>query len=203
MKILDTNRRWALVALGAILLVARDDHALRIEVGYGLEGAVPDAVAKRIIDEIIVPRFKEDDFAGGIEAGLRRLTGVIEGEPLPPPPRPAGPVMPAAERNLPGVLIGTFILSSVLRRLLGRLVAAVAGGALLGAGFWLATGNPILGLGAGGVAFLLILVGGRGGHSGGRGGWHSSSGGGGFSSSGGGFSGGGGHFGGGGASGRW
>lgn len=68
---------------GAILLVAKNDRKLRIEVGYGLEGALPDVTAKRIIDEIITPKFKTGDFDGGIEAGVDRMIGVIDGEPLP------------------------------------------------------------------------------------------------------------------------
>ena len=72
---------------GAILLVAKNDRKLRIEVGYGLEGALTDVTARRIIDEIITPRFRSGDFAGGISAGVDRIIGVIDGEPLPPPPR--------------------------------------------------------------------------------------------------------------------
>src|SRR5207344_3150798 len=70
---------------GALLLVAKDDRALRIEVGYGLEGALPDAIAKRIVEDIIVPRFKSGDFYGGIDAGVEGMIKVVDGEPLPPP----------------------------------------------------------------------------------------------------------------------
>src|SRR3989338_635957 len=70
---------------GALLLVAKDDRAMRIEVGYGLEGVIPDAVAKRVISEIITPYFKQGDFYGGIQAGVTRLVRLVEGEPLPPP----------------------------------------------------------------------------------------------------------------------
>src|SRR6476469_9747905 len=70
---------------GALLVVAKNDHRLRIEVGYGLEGALTDVTARRIIDEVIVPRFKTGDFAGGIDNGLSRMIGVIDGERLPPP----------------------------------------------------------------------------------------------------------------------
>ena len=72
---------------GAILVVAKDDRRLRIEVGYGLEGALPDVTTKRIIDEIITPKFRSGDFAGGISAGVDRIIGVIDGEPLPAPPQ--------------------------------------------------------------------------------------------------------------------
>ncbi|MGH6820875.1 MAG: TPM domain-containing protein, partial [Methylocella sp.] len=70
---------------GALLLIAKNDRSLRIEVGYGLEGALNDATAKRIVSDIIVPRFKAGDFYGGIEAGIQSMIKVIEGEPLPPP----------------------------------------------------------------------------------------------------------------------
>ncbi len=73
---------------GAILIVAKEDRKLRIEVGYGLEGVIPDAVAKRVIAETITPYFKTGDFAGGIDAGVTQLTELINGEPLPPPEQP-------------------------------------------------------------------------------------------------------------------
>ena len=68
---------------GALLLVAKDDRALRIEVGYGLEGALNDAVAHRIIDEIIVPEFKAGDYYRGIDAGVDAMMRIVSGEPLP------------------------------------------------------------------------------------------------------------------------
>ena len=55
---------------GVVFLVARDEHALRLEVGYGLEGKLPDITGKRILDELVVPRFRQGDFAGGVEAGI-------------------------------------------------------------------------------------------------------------------------------------
>jgi uncharacterized protein len=70
---------------GAILVIAKTDRALRIEVGYGLEGALNDAISKRIISEIITPRFKQDDFYGGISAGVEQIIRVVDGEPLPQP----------------------------------------------------------------------------------------------------------------------
>ncbi len=70
---------------GALLLVAKDDRKLRIEVGYGLEGALNDATAKRIISETIGPRFKQGDYYGGIDAGITQLIGLVDGEPLPEP----------------------------------------------------------------------------------------------------------------------
>jgi uncharacterized protein len=68
---------------GIILLVAKNDRELRIEVGYGLEGAIPDIYAKRIIENIIVPNFRQGDFYNGIEEGVGAIMGLIEGEELP------------------------------------------------------------------------------------------------------------------------
>src|ERR1700731_2261147 len=70
---------------GALLVVAKNDHKLRIEVGYGLEGSLTDVTSRRIIDEVITPRFRSGDFAGGISAGVARIIGVIDGETLPAP----------------------------------------------------------------------------------------------------------------------
>jgi uncharacterized protein len=193
---------------GALLLVAKDDRALRIEVGYGLEGVIPDAVANRIIDEIIVPFFKQGDFYGGIQAGVGRLIRLVDGEPLPPPQ--------ARDRSwsgiadlLPVAFIAVMIGGGFLGSLLGRLIGAAVSGGIVGIVFWVTIGSLLGALTAGVVVFLFTLaIGGNGGR-GGRGdfgGWsggYSSGSGSGWSSGGGGFSGGGGGFGGGGASGRW
>jgi uncharacterized protein len=193
---------------GALLLVAKDDRALRIEVGYGLEGVIPDAVANRVIDEIIVPFFKQGDFYGGIQAGVSRLTRLVDGEPLPPPQ--------ARDRSwsgiadlLPVAFIAVMIGGGFLGSLLGRLIGAAVSGGIVGVVFWITIGSVLGALAAGVVVFLFTLAIGGSGGRGGRGdfgGWsggYSSGSGGGWSSGGGGFSGGGGGFGGGGASGRW
>jgi uncharacterized protein len=183
---------------GVLLVVAKDDRALRIEVGYGLEGAIPDAIAKRVIEEVILPRLREGDFHGGLQAGVERILGLIEGESLPPPPAaatgdPVGGMAP--------LLLITLIVGQFLRTLLGPLLAGLlVGGALFGL-VWTVSGalGMALLLGIGG--FMLTLTGMIG-----AGGWASGGGrrGGGFGGlGGGGFRGGGGGFGGGGASGRW
>src|ERR1039457_3277652 len=78
---------------GAILLVAKNDRTLRIEVGYGLEGALNDATSKRIISEIITPRFKQGDFYGGIGAGVDQMIRAVDGEPFAAPnAKPAGSI---------------------------------------------------------------------------------------------------------------
>lgn len=184
---------------GVLLLVAMKDRALRFEVGYGLEGALPDAVAKRIIEEYIVPRFKQGDFHGGIDAGVTRIMSVIEGEPLPPPAR-------ASQARSRGsgleelLVIGfmlVFVVGGIIRAMFGRAVGSGVIGAIGGVAGWLMIGSLLAAVGVGIAAAFLSLMGGMAGLGGrGRGGWYS----GGWGSGG---WGGGGGFGGGGASGRW
>jgi uncharacterized protein len=189
---------------GVLLIIAKDDRKLRIEVGRGLEGAIPDAIAKRIVSDVIAPRFREGDFYGGITAGTDRILRTIEGEPLPPP-------RPQAQSGRDGDWFQLLVIGFVIVMVAGGLLRAIFGRFLgsgiigLGAGF---LGFALIGTLAafiiGVVAFFLSLAGGalpgRGsGWSAGRG-WGS---GGGFGSGGGGFSGGGGGFSGGGASGSW
>jgi uncharacterized protein len=201
---------------GAILLVALDDRKLRIEVGRGLEGPLPDAIANRIIDEDIVPQFRRGDVYGGIETGVDRILRVVEGEPLPEPElAPPAQGVPGLFTLLPFLLIFSLVGGSIFRRMFGRVGGALATGGLVGFLTWLMIGILGMALGAGVLAFLFSLGGGSGG--GGGSGWYSRrhgrgwghpggfggggwSGGGGF---GGGWSGGGGGFGGGGASGGW
>ena len=194
---------------GALLLVAKQDRALRIEVGRGLEGALTDLVANRIIDETITPRFREGDFAGGITAGVDRMIAVVDGEPLPEPEKHwDGP------QGLGGMLPMLFFIvifaSTILRAIFGRALGSVATGGVAGGIAWLVTQALGLAVGVGLVGLVLSLVvgfgnGGRWSSRPGHGGWTAGGwGGGGFGSrGGGGFGGGGGSFGGGGASGRW
>jgi uncharacterized protein len=208
---------------GALLVVAKDDHKLRIEVGYGLEGALPDVTARRIIDEIIVPRFKTGDFAGGISAGVDRIIRVIDGEPLPvPKPEVSHSVDSDVFFNLVFSPFGFFaylIIAGIFRGLLGRLLGSGVTAGVIGGVTWFLLGSiaaaGILGV----IAFFLTMLGdsilaasqqasrnagrGRGGWSGGYSGGSSWSGGSSSGSSDSGFSGGGGSFGGGGASGSW
>jgi uncharacterized protein len=192
---------------GAVFVVAKDDRAVRIEVGYGLEGALNDATAKRIVSDIVVPRFREGDFFGGISAGLDRMIRVIDGEPLPAPARNAPAMDGDLFSFLPVLLIAALVVGGLLRAILGRALGALATGGAVGVLAWVLAGTLAMGLVAGVIAFFFTLVGGFGGgrrYGGFPGGW----GGGGFGrgggwSSGGGFRGGGGGFGGGGATGRW
>jgi len=204
---------------GAILIVALNDRKLRVEVGYGLEGALPDAIANRIIDEDIVPQFRRGDYYGGIATGVDRILRVIEGEPLPEPElSPPSSGVPGLFSLLPFLFIFALVGGRILRSLFGRVGGALATGGLVGFLTWLLIGILALSVGAGFLAFIFALGGGiGGGPTGGGNGWYSRRhgqgwgypggfGGGGFGGRGGfggGWSGGGGGFGGGGASGSW
>jgi uncharacterized protein len=181
---------------GVLVLLAKDDRAVRIEVGYGLEGAVPDAIARRIADEVMIPRFREGDFNGGFSAGIDRLIGVIEGEPL-PQPQNRQPTGGGLEQYFAVLLFAAIIAGGILRAVLGRFLGATVNAGLVGSAVWLLGGGLMFIVMLAFMAFMIALGGGRG-FLGGMGG-----GGFGGGSGGGGFSGGGGGFGGGGATGRW
>lgn len=184
---------------GVLLLVAKNDRALRIEVGYGLEGILPDAVAKRIIEETIVPAFRQDDFFGGLQAGVNQIIRVIQGESLPPPKKVSPGLNVILENSIP-ILVVFLVLGKVLQAMFGRMFGATATGAIAGSIVWLIFSS----LAAAALIAIIVFVislfedTGRGIYRGGRGHWP-----GGGWGGGGGFSGGGGGFGGGGASGRW
>lgn len=186
---------------GALLLVAKNERKLRIEVGYGLEGALNDATAKRIISETIAPRFKAGDFYGGIDAGVAAMIKVVDGEPLPPPKAASASGGDNFETLLFVGFILIFVVGGILRAIFGRFLAAGVIGGVAGIIASLLVSSLLLGVLAGIVAFIVSLfagisglggLGGLGGGSSGRSSW-----------GGGGFSGGGGSFGGGGASGGW
>ena len=195
---------------GVLLVVAKNDRKLHIEVGYGLEGILPDAIAKRIIDDDIVPRFKENDFYGGIRAGVDRVMRVVEGEKLPPPAARAHPKAQGISFDwvLP-LLFAALIGGTILRAIFGRFVGSGIAGGVVGFAVWALVGSLVFGVVAGVFAFVFMLGGGSRGWSPGyrTGGWGGGFGGGGFGGGGfgggGGFSGGGGSSGGGGASGSW
>ena len=177
---------------------------MRLEVGYGLEGAIPDATARRLIDEVFIPGFREGNFYDGLSAGVDRMIKVIDGEPLPEVSQSnAGRGDPRSiESYFVLFIVATLAFGGMLRRLLGRLPAALVVGAGIGFLAWLIVAPILIALLAGVVALVVTLFGG-----GGRGGMPGGLGGGGFGGGGfgggGGFRGGGGGFGGGGASGRW
>lgn len=182
---------------GAILVIAKNDRALRIEVGYGLEGALNDATSKRIISETITPRFKQGDFYGGITAGVNQMLQVIDGEPLPLPSGNSNVSFGAIQQYAPVIFVMAVIFGGLMRTLFGRFPGAIVTGTIVGGMAWLFAGAISIALVSGVIALLFTLIGGgmvgrgMGGLAGvyGRGG--------------GSFSGGGGGFGGGGASGRW
>jgi uncharacterized protein len=209
---------------GAILLIAKDDRKLRIEVGYGLEGALTDVTSRRIIDEIITPKFRNGDFAGGISAGVDQIIRVVDGEPL-PAPAPQASHGPNSDDWIsflnpfnPFTIFGIYILGTIMRSLMGRLMGSIAAGGLIGGLIWYLAGSIIFAAGVGTILSVIVFFAGdilaasqnasrqsgrgggwSGGSSSGGGGWSSGS----SSSDSGGFSGGGGSFGGGGASGSW
>ena len=188
---------------GVILVIAKSDRTLRIEVGYGLEGALSDITSKRIISETITPYFKQGDFNGGINAGVDQIIRVIEGEPLPAPTNRNTNVNNAKglEQLFPIVLIAAFVVGGILRTLFGRFFGSLITGGVVAVIAWMFAGVFFIALIAGVLALLFTLMGGGGGFGGGRGIGGFGGRGGGFG--GGGFGGGGGGFGGGGASGRW
>jgi uncharacterized protein len=187
---------------GVLILVAKNDRNLRIEVGRGLEGTIPDAIANRIINDTIVPSFKGGDIYGGLLSGVAVMGRLIGGEQLPPPvkgERDAGPI--------PIIFFLALFAGQLLQVAFGRLLAGVISLVGIGTLTFLLTGSLLLSVAFGILAGILALtmglnrrgLRGRGWHNSGIGGprgW-----GGGFG--GGGFRGGGGGFAGGGASGRW
>ena len=184
---------------GVLLIVAKDDRALRIEVGYGLEGALTDAASKRIVSEVITPHFKQGEYFAGIVAGVAQIIRVIDGESLPEPAAQADRATSKLQQYVPVLFIIVLALGGLLRAVLGQLPGAAITGGIVAVIAWFLVGTLAIALLAGVLALIFTLMGGgRGGV--GMGGFPGGFGGG---RAGGGFGGGGGGFGGGGASGRW
>ena len=198
---------------GALLLVAKQERKIRIQTGRGTQGTLTDALSKRIVADIVAPRFRNGDFAGGIEAGVDAIMKAIEGEELPLP-------APKTQRKVDTVssysnllFLGFFLVPVVgmfLRGIFGRFMGASATSGVTGVAVWLILGSLGVGVLAAFIAFVLTLFTGSGLARGvSRGGWGGGYipgggfGGGGGGGGGGGFSGGGGGFDGGGASGSW
>ncbi|GGD35635.1 TPM domain-containing protein [Pseudoxanthomonas indica] len=188
---------------GVLLIVAKDDRRVRIQPGYGLEGAIPDAIANRVIQEYLVPKFRQGDFAGGIDDASAQLIKLIDGEPLPPPvsDNHSGQGQHGGGGNWLFVLIAGFVAATMAKAIFSRAPAGVRGlisGAAGGGVAWLFSSALLLTGIAGVVGLVLGLLAvsspGRYARHGGWGGW----GGGGFGGGGGGWGGGGGGFGGGG-----
>ena len=193
---------------GVILVVAKADRTVRIEVGYGLEGALNDATSKRIISEAILPLFKQQDFHAGIAAGVGQIIRVVDGEPLPLSGARPGAAgiggLGSLGQFVPIFFVLAVVGGGVLRAALGKVPGALVTGSAVAVLAWFVAGAVSIALVAGVIALAFTLLGGGlgrhgmggfyggGGRGGGRGGF-----------GGGGFGGGGGGFGGGGASGRW
>ncbi len=199
-----------------LLVVAKDDRRVRIQPGYGLEGAIPDAIANRIIQEYLVPRFRQGDYAGGLAEATGVLVKLVDGEPLPEPQSTHRERPRASGGNwMFGLIVGLIVANVVRVFLRGtpRPVRAFAGGAVGGGVAWLLSSLFLVGGLAGFIGLIMGLIGGGSGGRfagpGGFGGWGGGGfggggfGGGGFGGGGGGWSGGGGMSGGGGASGSW
>ena len=198
---------------GAILLVAKNDKRMRIEVGYGFEGSLTDVTSRRIIAEDIAPQFSTGNFAAGINAGVDRIISVVDaGEPLPaaaPQRKSASPRRFDFGTMLIVLLVAAPILGSVLRSMFGKFGGSLVGGGVVGAIAWFIASSLMIAGVAAVIGFIVMLFTGIAGRGGpgifipGRGGGFGGGGFGGGGFGGGGFSGGGGGFGGGGASGGW
>jgi uncharacterized protein len=200
---------------GLILVVAKNDHKLRIEVAKSLEGAVPDLAAKRVIDDTIAPLFRTGDFAGGLNKGVDHIMALVESEGLPDPNGASGNYA-ASDRSSAGfewadllvfLFIGVMVLGSIVRQVFGTKLGSLLTAGAVGAVVWTATASLVLAGVAALVALAFVVISASSRRSTASSGWSSMGSGGGWSSggsSGGGFSsGGGGNFGGGGASGGW
>lgn len=203
---------------GVLFVIAKQERKMRIHTGRGVQGTLTDALARRIIADIVAPRFRSGDFAGGIDAGADAIMKAIEGEALPPPTARKRAVSRKVDTisSYSDFLWMAFfavpVVGMLLRAMLGRALGAGATSGITGVAAWLFFGSVVFGVVAALLAFFFILflgssaanrVGARG-WGGGIGSGGFSGGGGGFSSGdGGGFSGGGGGFDGGGSSGSW
>ena len=201
---------------GALFLIAKNDRKMRIEVGYGLEGVLPDVTANRIIREDVAPAFRDGKFAAGINAGVDRIIAVVGGEKANPVTETVQKVRRGLGFGFEQILFVLFfvvpIAGGILRAMFGRFGGSMIGGASAGVLIWLVVGSLLFGIVGAIVIFAVMAAMGMGGGTAHRGGGYTTTGGGwggggwsggSSSSSGGGFSGGGGSFGGGGSSGSW
>ena len=182
---------------GILIIVAKNDHKMRIEVGYGLEGAIPDLTAKRIISEIMAPSFKRGDFYGGINNAIDKLIALAAGEQLPEPYHTTSNGQ-NFNNMLPLLLFGGLLMGGILRAVFGRFFGGTLTGGAIGLLAWVLGGGILAAVFFAVIAFFITLLGisgmsqmGGGVFGGGSAGGHDT------------FSGGGGGFGGGGASGDW
>jgi uncharacterized protein len=192
---------------GVLFVIAKNDRKMQILTGPGLQGTLTDAMSKRIISEIVGPKFRAGDFAGGIEQGVEKMIGVLQGEALPAPPKQRVAVESVNYQSFLMLgFVAALVVGPLLRSLLGRFIGATGTGAVTGLAAWFLAGGMVFPIVAGVIIFFIVLMmgamnfsGGRGGGGWSSGGWSGGSGGGSSDS----FSGGGGSFDGGGASGDW
>jgi len=147
---------------GVLLLVAKNDRRVRIEPGYGLEGAIPDAIANRVIQEYLVPKFRGGDYGGGITDATAVLVKLIDGEELPAPVSDNRPERPHGGDWL-FALFAAFIIASIVRGVFGRAPAGIRGlftaGAAGGTAFLLSSLIPVAGIaGVFGLIYGLLSV---------------------------------------------
>jgi uncharacterized protein len=195
---------------GVLFAIAMKERRMRIHTGRGVQGTLTDALSKRIISDIVSPRFRNGDFAGGIDAGVDAIMKAIEGEQLPlPKEAPSRGKVDSTSSLGDFAIFALFaipIAGMVLRSMFGRFFGATLASGITGIAAWLLVGSLVIGIVAALFAFVFTLMSGSGiGRSVGRGGWGGYIPGGGWGGGGGagGFSGGGGGFDGGGASGSW
>ena len=193
---------------GVLFVIAKGDRKLQILTGRGTQGVLTDAMSKRIISEIVAPKFRSSDFAGGIDDGVAKIIDVLQGEALPPPPekkRTSAKQGSSVETFLILGVVAAMFVGPLLRSLLGRFMGASATAGVTGAAAWFLAGGLLFPIVAGVIVFFIVMLMGamnfsRGGGGFIPGGWSSGGSSGGSSDS---FSGGGGGFDGGGASGDW
>jgi uncharacterized protein len=188
---------------GVLFVIAKGDRKMQILTGPGLQGSLTDAASKRIIAEIVAPRFREGKYGEGIYNGVDMIASVIDGEALPPPPqkKQSSKSLDSGEFLTLGIFAAIFV-APLFRSMFGRFLGAIATGGVTGAAAWFLLGGMVFPIFIGVIVFIIALFAGLLNFSSGRGGgWGGSgwSGGGGSDS----FSGGGGSFDGGGASGDW
>ncbi|MEG0141965.1 MAG: TPM domain-containing protein, partial [Comamonas sp.] len=190
---------------GSLIVVAKDDRRMRIEVARKLEGAIPDIQAGRIIDGAMKPRFRVDDYAGGLSAAIDQMSLLIRGEKLPAPAKQQSQSSSWSQNLdflLPLLFFGFPLGIAIARALFGRVLGSLIVGGIAGAAAYFITTSMLIAGVAAFIGLLFTLLSNLSRMSSGP--YISSGGGGGWGSGGGGFSsGGGGSFGGGGASGDW
>jgi len=193
---------------GVLFVIAKDDRKMQILTGPGVQGVLTDVVSRRIIAEVVAPRFREGNFGSGIYDGVDKIANVIDGEALPPPPQKKKATSSQSGSGSNFLFLAVFaaiFVAPILRSMLGRFMGASATAGITGAAAWWIAGGLFFPVFAGVIVFVVALLYGMGGGSRGGGGWVGGGGWGGGSGGGGGdsFSGGGGGFDGGGASGDW